>query len=254
MSKIEWTDVTWNPVTGCDKISPGCKNCYAERMAKRLAGRVGYPADDPFRVTLHYDKLETNFGKKPKKIFVCSMSDLFHPDVPFWFIETVHDVIREWHIHTFQILTKRPERILEYYKWRKEIYMPGRNSVPPENAWYGVSVENQKYADERIPILLQIPAKVRFVSVEPMLGPIDLFKINGKSKGFGVFFDWVICGGESGPGARPMKLEWARGLRDQCKQMGVPFFFKQIDKKTPIPEDLNIREWPAGEMMIGAGI
>ena len=243
-TKIEWTDETWNPITGCTKVSEGCRNCYAERMSKRLAGRFGYPTDEPFQVTLHPYRLDDPLRwRKPRQVFVCSMSDLFHDDIPPWFICEAWQVFRECPQHTFQILTKRPERamgIITTYIASDQLGFD-----PLSNAWLGVSVENQQAADERIPILLQIPAAVRFVSCEPMLGPVTLREIqhNGEVEidaltgNHGVYrplsgqssqkLDWVIVGGESGPGARPMHPDWARSLRDQCQAAGVPFFFKQ---------------------------
>lgn len=260
-TKIEWATDTWNPITGCTKISEACQNCYAERMSKRLAGRCGYPEGEPFRVTLHPDKLDQPMRwKKPRMIFVCSMGDLFHEDVPFEYISQVFDVMCSWRWpnkeaewsgdaslledpgHTFMVLTKRPERIPEWLSWLG-LYWPGDSPVNinleaeghfGKHIWFGVTAENQARADERIPMLLQIPAAKRFVSVEPMLGPMDL-EIWGQyehpdNEGYGVdaikCLDWIICGGETGPGARPMHPDWVRSLRDQCQAAGVPFFFK----------------------------
>lgn len=353
-TKIEWADRVWNPVTGCTKISPGCANCYAERMAARLAGRCGYPKDIPFAVTMHPAKLnEPLHWRKPARIFVCSMSDLFHQDVPFYFIDDVFDQIKRCRQHTFLILTKRPERMYAYFDSSSARVNDG-NWI--DHTWIGVTAENQEQADKRIPILLQTPAAVRFVSVEPMLGPVDVSKwlgdqyeiqerggislsgsdygrtgdrlsgadladccspgrsverenqnntmrtaASGESQrevfagqgndqrypgecscsqdglaalqrsnstgndcqsqereemgqrseqsGTGNVFRadqpcdsysrpspetqsvrairWVICGGESGVGARPMHPIWARSLRDQCQAAGVPFMFKQ---------------------------
>jgi len=231
-TKIEWAEKVWNPVTGCTKISAGCAHCYAERMAKRLAGRAGYPKENPFEVTLHIDKLDEPLKwKKPKRIFVCSMSDLFHEKVPFWFIDEVFATILEAQHHTFLVLTKRPERMREYFaKFRKE-YLP----IP--NVWLGTSVEDQRAAEKRIPDLLATPAEVRFLSCEPLLGPVYLDEIPGVllsvSKNNDSYqvgtgkIDWVIVGGESGPKARPMDPDWVRGIRDQCLAGNIPFFFKQ---------------------------
>lgn len=226
-SKIEWTDYSWNPVTGCSKISEGCKNCYAERMAKRLAGRFGYPKDNPFKVTLHPNKLNQPLKwKKSKMIFVCSMSDLFHFDIPKIFIDKIFSVIKACPQHIFIILTKRTFSLKEKIYGiapdctHREIYFD--NSLP-KNLWLGVSVENQKTANERIPILLQIPAAIRFVSCEPMLGSVDFSHLPES----GAELDWVIVGGESGPHARPMYPDWVRIIRDQCQNAGIPFFFKQ---------------------------
>jgi len=242
-TKIEWAEESWNPVTGCTPISEGCQNCYARRMAQRLRGRCGYPADEPFRVTLHKNRLmEPLKWKKPKRIFVCSMGDLFHPDVPAEFVVNVFEVIEAAKQHTFLVLTKRPERIDSIlYGEEGRWYLGGGDFLP--NVWLGVTAENQEQADERIPILLQIPAAVRFVSVEPMLGPVNLRNIYRPQDGsewdalkgvdtkhqlhLSCKLGWVICGGESGPGARPMHPDWVRSLRDQCKAAGVPFFFKQ---------------------------
>jgi protein gp37 len=277
-TKIEWATETWNPVTGCTPISEGCRNCYAERMSKRLAGRCGYPSEDPFKVTLHPDKLDQPLRwKKPRMIFVCSMGDLFHKDVPFDQISQVFDVMCSWRWptkeaecsgdaslledpgHTFMVLTKRPERIPEWLSWLGH-YWTGDSPVNinleaeghfGKHIWFGVTAENQARADERIPILLQIPAAVRFVSIEPMLGPVDISKYLTRnapkvyqilSRFYGPHgfdgtgsqpersiipgIDWVICGGETGPGARPMHPDWVRGLRNQCQAAGVPFFFK----------------------------
>ena len=229
-TKIEWCEETWNPVTGCTAVSAGCEHCYAKRMANRLRGRYGYPQDEPFKVTLHPGRLDKPLHwKKPRHIFVCSMGDLFHRDVPFEFIDRVWTIMLRSPDHTFLVLTKRPERMMEFWEELGCYYDDG---VLP-NLWLGVSVENQKTADERIPILLQIPAAVRFVSVEPMLGPVDLidhlpdWDMPGDSPEYTTGLDWVICGGESGPGARPMHPDWARQLRDDCVAAGVPFFFKQ---------------------------
>lgn len=225
-TKIEWTDETWNPVTGCSKISAGCKNCYAERMAKRLAGRFGYPdAPNSFDVTLHPDRLEEPLRwRNPRKVFVCSMSDLFHPDVPKEFIWKVLEVAWKSDNHIFQILTKRPKRMRHIYS----DLCGNCLEDTPLNIWLGVTAENQETADERIPILLETPAAVRFVSVEPILGPVDLWPYLQKdSPHFNHKLDWVIAGGETGPGARPPHPDWFRALRDQCAAADVPFFFKQ---------------------------
>lgn len=235
-TKIEWAEETWNPVTGCSPISEGCRNCYAERMSKRLAGRCGYPEDEPFRVTLHSDRLDEPLKwKKPRKVFVCSMGDLFHEDVPHSAIQEVLYRVRMAKWHTFLILTKRPERMRAFFM---QYYVQG--FIP--NLWLGVTAENQARFDERVDILKQIPAAVHFVSIEPMLGPIVMRqKANDEREiiqatMMGVLddysrpvmhgIDWVICGGETGPGARPMHPDWARSLRDQCQAARTPFFFK----------------------------
>jgi protein gp37 len=338
-TKIEWADATWNPITGCTKISPGCANCYAEKMSKRLAGRCGYPADEPFKVTIHPDKIDEPLKwKKPRRVFVCSMSDLFHKDVPMSIITYVLRMARSCEGHTFMILTKRPARMKEAIR---EMVSWGMWPVP--NIWLGVTAENQEQADERIPILLDTPAAVRFVSVEPMLGPVELSpwirryyhggkprmkegayllppSKTGKStllqyakqidpncvqradrvylttdymsalmfamgypngevyraipdlpleedpdcteKGLSFqtpqalitsmsapILDWVIAGGESGPGARPCHPDWIRSVRDQCQGAGVPYFFKQWGEWVPMgsefgqPNSWSSRKW-----------
>jgi protein gp37 len=216
MSKIEWTESTWNPVTGCSKISPGCTHCYAERMAFRLQAMGNAKYRNGFEVTLHDDALLAPLTwKKPRMIFVNSMSDLFHEDVPTDFILRTIEVMRQAHWHQFQVLTKRSERILEIdaiADW-------------PENVWLGVSVESDKYRF-RIDNLRKTRAAVRFLSLEPLLGPLNHLNLDG--------IHWVIVGGESGPGARPLRLEWVTDLRDQCRDARIPFFFKQwggVNKK-----------------------
>lgn len=244
MTKIEWTDETWNPVTGCTPISEGCRNCYAKRMARRLAGRCGYPpAPNHFDVTLHPDRLEQPpKWRKPRMIFVCSMSDLFHEDIADSYIGSVFDVALRAPQHTYQFLTKRSKRVLEF---AREYCQHRDIDCLPANWWGLVTAENQRAADERIPDLLKAPWAVRGVSCEPLLGPVD---IKDYLRGFGRFYsstsiDWTIAGGETGPGARPMHPNWARGLRDQCQEAGVSFFFKQQiinGKKTRL---LDGREW-----------
>lgn len=227
-TKISWTDATWNPVVGCTPVSAGCQNCYAKRMHERFM-------DTPFsRIWLNTGALEQPlYWRRSRRIFVCSMSDLFHEDLPNEFREKVFDVIRKAHWHTFQILTKRPGQAIKYWKWRKEVYLaPNMNSAWPDNCWFGVTVENQKAAEERIDLALEIPAPVHYVSVEPMLGLIDLFPWLGPYGPPGslqapAMLDWVICGGESGPRSRPMHPDWPRSLRDQCQRADVPFHFKQ---------------------------
>jgi protein gp37 len=217
-SKIEWTDATWNPVTGCSKISAGCKNCYAERMVERFP--EVYP--DGFGVQLRVERLDQpKRWRKPRRVFVCSMSDLFHDDVPDRFIFDILWTMRTLPRHTFQILTKRPERM------RSLVRRKFRTNEPPQNVWFGVSVENQSAADERIPLLLDTRDAVRWLSCEPLLDPVDLGPYLDD-------LDWVVVGGESGPGARPMDLDWAREIRDQCIGAGVPFFFKQVGGRRKI--------------------
>lgn len=220
-SKIEWTEATWNPVTGCTPISEGCEHCYAKRMATRLRGRSGYPEDEPFKVTFHPEKLwEPYHWRKPRKIFVCSMGDLFHKDIPWWDLNKIFAVVEASQWHRFMVLTKRPQRMRGYFDYLRTIWRV--REWPASNLWLGVTAENQQRADERIPVLLEIPAVRRFVSVEPMLGPVDLSQWLGRSGGL----DWVICGGETGQGARPLHPDWVRSLRDQCQMAGTPFFFK----------------------------
>ncbi len=248
-TKIDWAEKVWNPVTGCTKVSEGCRHCYAERMAKRLAGRNGYPPKpDQFKVTLHPEKLEEPLHwKKPARIFVDSMGDLFHPKVPDTFIDQVFWTMMKAPIHIFIILTKRPARMMEW------VFRNLINSLP--NVWLGISVEDQMTADERIPWLLRTPAAVRFISVEPMLEKIDV-RLNVYSFSIGThlrdthstiktYVKWVISGCESGPGARPMELDWARSLRDQCQAASVPFFFKQamIDGKLVKMPELDGKVW-----------
>lgn len=209
-SKIEWTEHTWNPVTGCTKLSPGCKHCYAEGLATRLKG-MGTPGyENGFKLTLHPNRLNDPLKrKKPTVYFVNSMSDLFHEDIPFEYIDSVLEVVFSTPQHRYQILTKRPDIMAAYFLTRNA----------PENAWLGTSVENKKHGLPRIGILRQIQAKVRFLSIEPLLEDLGEFNLSGMS--------WVIVGGESGPRARPMKAEWARSVQRQCEAMDVPFFFKQ---------------------------
>jgi protein gp37 len=205
---IEWTDATWNPVTGCLKISPGCKFCYAERMARRLQLMGQYNYRNGFELTLHEHMIDAPLRwRRPRVIFVNSMSDLFEERVPFEFIARVFAVMREAHWHQFQVLTKRADRLEELaprLPW-------------PDNVWMGVSVESQKYAS-RINHLRRIAARTRFLSLEPLLGPLQL-DLEG--------IHWAIVGGESGPGARPMNPDWVRDIQRQCARADVPFFFKQ---------------------------
>lgn len=208
-SGIEWTESTWNPVTGCTKISPGCKHCYAERMARRLEamGQANYR--NGFELTLQPHMLNLPLSwKKPQTIFVNSMSDLFHPDVPLDFICLVFDVMRRAYWHRFQVLTKRAERLEQL----------GARLSWPANVWMGVSVENERYK-YRIDHLRNTDAQVKFLSLEPLLGPLHGLDLAG--------IDWVIVGGESGPAARPVAPSWVTDLRDQCHEARVPFFFKQ---------------------------
>lgn len=220
-SKIEWTDKTWNPVTGCTKVSQGCKHCYAERLYERFHGKGSFK-----NVTCHQDRLSQPLKwRKPAMVFVNSMSDLFHEDVPFDFIVEVFHIMSKCPQHTFQVLTKRADRMMEFMcEWIPNPY--GTPFEPLPNVWFGVSVEDQKAANERIPFLKQVPAVVRFLSCEPLLGPLllnmDLENLH-----------WVIVGGESGHGARPMHPDWVRSIRYQCIAAGVPFFFKQWGEYSP---------------------
>jgi protein gp37 len=223
-SAIEWTEATWNPTTGCDRISPGCHNCYALTLARRLKamGADKYQNDGNdrtsgpgFKLTIHDDVLQTPLRwRQPRLVFVNSMSDLFHEDVPTGFIQSVFGVMHETPHHTYQVLTKRSRRMLQLapeLDW-------------PSNVWMGVSVESARYRF-RVDHLRHVPAAVRFISAEPLLGPLGAVDLTG--------IDWVIVGGESGPAARSMDIAWGRELRDQCVDSGVKFFFKQWGGRTP---------------------
>lgn len=303
-SRIEWTEATWNPVTGCSKVSQGCKHCYALRDWPRLAAPRTPPNIYTGRaftdVRCHPERLDQPLRwTKPRRIFVNSMSDLFHEDVPFEFIADVFAVMACTTRHTYQILTKRPERMIEFFGWLSDgdpddittalqamrlrltcfwplqvepvkvwpSWQPWREGKqcgydncgplwPLENVWLGVSVEDQETAAARIPLLLETPAAVRWISVEPLLGPIDLL-FTGKGDilyececgGAGCDLcegiprlDWVVAGGESGPKARPMHPDWVRAIRDQCQAAGVPFFFKQWGEFEPVHEAAAIDE------------
>ena len=208
-SSIEWTESTWNPLTGCTKVSPGCKHCYAERMARRLQamGQPNYA--DGFKLTLHEHVLDYPLKwKKSKMVFVNSMSDLFHQEVPLDFIQKAFNIMRQAYWHTFQVLTKRSSRLIEIDKFIDW----------PPNVWMGVSVENMDYIS-RIDNLRSTRAQIKFLSLEPLLGQLPGLDLKG--------IDWVIVGGESGPGARPLHPTWVTDLRDQCQYATVPFFFKQ---------------------------
>lgn len=249
MTKIEWCDLTINPFVGCSKCSPGCNNCYAEKFAARLAKNPTtakkyagvIDGDGKWTGTMSqlnlscFDKLP----KSPRRVFIGSMTDFFHERANFDDQGKILARIAHMPQHTFLFLTKRPDRAYRRY-----------HTMLP-NVWIGVTVCNQQEADEKLPILMKIPAAKRFVSVEPMLGPVDLHKkellcktwING---GFTIstYLDWVICGAETGPHARPMHLKWVRNLRDQCRDADTPFFFKKAGDKIPIPDDLMVREFP----------
>lgn len=227
-TKIEWCNWVWNPVTGCSKVSTGCKNCYAEMMAKRFWGSRKFTD-----VQCHFDRLDQPLHwRKPRRIFVNSMGDLFHENVPFDFIGKVWQTMGIALQHIFIILTKSPQRILDFWEWTKmDLKETGLNEWHKgydalSNVWLGVSVEDQIDADNRIPLLLQSRAAIRFVSIEPMLGIINLLKYID-------VIDWVILGGESGNKARPMHPDWVRYVRDQCVNVSVPFFFKQWGSWAP---------------------
>jgi len=301
-SSIEWTDATWNPVRGCRKVSPGCKNCYAETFAERWRGIPGHPYEQGFDLRIVEDKLtDPLHWKKPRRVFVNSMSDLFHEGVPFDYIDRVFAVMALTPQHTYQVLTKRAERMAEYLnrfgvglklggairdivgRTKLSVHFTGRteevmdswdtNSGVLPNVWLGTSVENQEYADKRIPHLLRCPAAVRFLSVEPLLGPVDICsRLNGVLSDTPERLHWIIVGGESGPGARPCNVQWIRDIVQQCKAAGVPCFVKQLGAKIcnssetqgpwPVdgdtfrmddpkggdpsewPEDLRVREFP----------
>lgn len=246
-TKIEWTEYTWNPVTGCTKISTGCKNCYAERMAHRLRrmGVKGY--EKGFELTLQPGRLnEPLKRRKPSMYFVCSMADLFHEEVPFSYIDKVFDTMALCNgKNTFQVLTKRPERML---KWWKQTLVLGDERYLP-NVWLGITTENQEMYNERIGPFGEIgPFRkfadnsaqcewTKFISAEPLLSPISL---TDECK----YIDQIIVGGESGPGRRPMDISWAWDLNKQCLIRDIPFFMKQIDKVIPIPKELMIRQYP----------
>lgn len=281
-TNIQWTDETWNPVTGCTKVSQGCKNCYAEKVFPRAYSKDQWQnGDGTFRrrfftdVECHPDRLAAPLAwRKPRRVFVNSMSDLFHEDVPFEFICKVIATCIQAKQHTFQILTKRPERMLEWSKKHER----ERHSWPAPNVWLGVSVEDQATADERIPLLLETPAAARWVSYEPALALVDFTSVwmracptcdgtmsvhfdgGGKpcptclhpdgSQGGVCGIDWVVVGGESGPRARPFNIEWARSTVRQCKAAGVPVFVKQlgrfvIDRNDAGFEGDDVSSWPA---------
>ncbi len=213
-SHIEWTDATWNPVRGCTKISPGCKHCYAETFAERFRGVKGHPYEQGFDLRLVPGKLAEPFSwRSPKLVFVNSMSDLFHPEVPDEYIEAVARVMAAANWHTYQVLTKRADRLRELLNGRL------RFAAKAQNIWWGVSVEDKKYGLPRIAALRQTPARVRFLSIEPLLEDLGAINLSG--------IDWVIVGGESGHGARPMAKEWVVSIREQCREARVKFFFKQ---------------------------
>jgi protein gp37 len=228
---IEWTDATWNPVTGCTKISPGCDHCYAERFSERFRGTPGHPFKTGFDLTLRSERLEQPLRwRAPRMIFVNSMSDLFHKDIPEDFIDRVFDTMERAPWHTFQVLTKRSSLMRDFLRKRYGT-IPG-----PLHMWFGVSIEDGTKLS-RIRHLRDSPAGVRFLSIEPLIGPIGTLDLSG--------IDWVIVGGESGPRARPMRPDWVRSIRDQCMRAHVAFFFKQWGGLRPKSggRELDEREW-----------
>lgn len=274
VTTIEWTKrpgtigETWNPTTGCNKVDRGCKHCYAETMHKRLRamGQAKYAAPFLDGAVGHIDTLTIPLSwTKPRTVFVNSMSDLFHKDLPFTFILEVMHTIQTTPQHTYLVLTKRPERALEFWAWMQG-QMPDGRWDPPRNLWMGTSANDQASANVRVPILLNLKGVLRFLSYEPATGPLDLTQIEGtlhermgkprinalaglKYSGYDIDRDnprlhWVICGGESGPKAVPMHPAWARKVRDDCKAAGVPFFFKQYGAWAPITY-LNAEGVPA---------
>jgi protein gp37 len=226
-SAIEWTEATWNPVTGCSKVSPGCAHCYAETFAERWRGVPGHPYEQGFELRLWPKRLEQPLRwTRPRMIFVNSMSDLFHEDIAAEYIADVFDVMVRAEQHTFQILTKRHGRLAEL-----------ASKLPwPDNIWIGVTIENRRFV-HRADYLRQVPAAVRFISAEPLLGPLEGLDLNG--------IDWLIAGGESGPRHRPVSIDWLRELRDRCERQQVAFFFKQWGGRRPKSggRELDGRTW-----------
>jgi len=226
-SAIEWTEATWNPVTGCTKVSPGCAHCYAETFAERFRGVPGHPYEQGFDLRFWPERLEVPLRwRRPRVIFVNSMSDLFHEEVPPAYVARVFDVMRRADWHTFQVLTNRERRLAE---------LAPRLDWPP-NVWMGVSIENRRFV-HRADYLRGVPAAVRFISAEPLLGPLEGLDLGG--------IDWLIAGGESGPRHRPVRAEWVRDLRGRCQEESVAFFFKQWGGRTPKARGrlLDRREW-----------
>lgn len=277
-SNIEWTDATWNPTVGCSVISAGCTNCYAMKMAGRLEmmgqpiyqghttkTRAGYVWNGKVAASNWGQVIKPLSWKKPRRIFVNSMSDLFHEEMPVEIIDQVFAVMALCPQHTFQVLTKRFSRMRDYcqtlgkHSSLDKVSIAAREIRPDStffwnlgpygwhlpNVWLGASVEDQFAADYRIPALLETPAAVRFLSCEPLLGPVDLGRAYAINPTFHTKIDWVIAGGESGPERRPVDIAWIRSLRDQCADVSMPFFAKQIDKVIQLPSDLMIRQFPA---------
>ena len=226
-SAIEWTEATWNPVTGCDQVSPGCAHCYAKTFAERWRGVPGHPYEQGFDLRIWPERLEQPLRwRRPRMIFVNSMSDLFHERIDESYIREVFAVMTEAHWHTFQVLTKRHERLVEL----------APSLTWPDNIWMGVSIENRRFV-HRADYLRQVDAAVRFISAEPLLGPLEGLELAG--------IDWLIAGGESGPGHRPVRLEWVRELRDRCESEEIAFFFKQWGGRHPKTggRELDGRSW-----------
>lgn len=257
-SKIEWTDSTWTPIrarnletgkTGwhCHHVSPGCEHCYSEALNRRIGSGLAFKPGHLKDVDVFLDAKMLAAPlrwRAPRRIFVCSMTDLFGEWVKDEWIRRIFGIIEQTPQHIYQILTKRPRRLYEMVCY-------GRNPLNvSDNVWLGVSVEDQARADERIPLLLDTPAAVRFISAEPLLGPLDLTSYLKEQHIIQEYvldpLDLIIVGGESGPGKRPVNIDWMRSIRDQCLAAGVPLFVKQIDKRIPIPDDLMIRQWPKG--------
>ena len=253
-TRIEWAEKVWNPVTGCSWISPGCDNCYARRMAKRLAGRCGYPKDNPFAVTFHEDRLNDPLRWiKPKRIFVCSMGDLFHESISFdsGVYRRIFDVMSKTPQHSYMVLTKRPEKMA----WA---LAPFLGDIVPDNLWVGVSAEDSVALRERVTWLLRIPAKVRFLSIEPMLGPVDLPEAIGMAMldldmlcGGDQGIHWVIVGGETGPNARLINPEWLFSVVRQSRSANVPLFVKQISGRNHTCRHYDMPEWAKIRMFPG---
>lgn len=226
-TSIEWTEATWNPVTGCSEVSPGCAHCYAKVFAERWRGVEGHPYEQGFDLRLWPERLDAPLQwRKPKTIFVNSMSDLFHEDIPLDYVDQVFETMQDAHWHTFQILTKRHERLAE---------LAGHFTWPP-NVWMGVTIENRRFV-HRADALRQVPSAVRFISAEPLLGPLEGLNLDG--------IDWLIAGGESGPRHRRIDIAWVRALRDACSADGVAFFFKQWGGHRPKSNgrELDGRHW-----------
>lgn len=239
-SSIEWTDSTWNPVTGCTKITAGCDNCYAARFSERFRGVAGHPFENGFDLTLRPERLDQPLRwRRGRMIFVNSMSDLFHKAIPDSFVDLVFDTMEAADWHTYQVLTKRSPRLRDYLVSRYH------NRVPPSHIWTGVSVEDHAGA-ARIDHLRNTPSAVRFLSVEPLIGSVGAIDLTG--------IHWVIAGGESGPGARVMHIEWAREIRDACHDQNVPFFFKQWGGFRPKSggRELDGREWSEWPQLLRA--